>query len=93
MNVRLAGKGHLLTATHVGHVKIALGSTNVKLTNVYYSSELAGNLLSFRDLASKDVLSLFDVDHVLTMKCDGTSLAIIPYTNGRYSLDAAALET
>jgi len=92
VNVRLAGKGHLLTATHVGHVKIALGSTNVKLSNVYYSQDLAGNLLSVRDLASKDVLSLFDVDHVITMKRDGTTLAMIPYTNGRYSLEAPALQ-
>jgi len=92
IHVRLAGKGHLLTVTHVDRVKNALGSTNVHLRNVYYSKQLAGNLLSVRDLASKNVLSLFDVDHVITMQRDGTTLAIIPYTNGRYSLDAPALE-
>ena len=93
VQVRLAGKGHLLTATHLGKVKISLGDTKVLLGTVYYSAELAGNLLSVRELASKNVLSLFDVDHVLTMTRDGDTLAKIPYTNGRYCLNAPALET
>ena len=92
VQVRLAGKGHLLTATHVGKVRILLGTTKVQLCTVYYSSELAGNLLSVRDLASKDVLSLFDVNHVIAMSRDGETLATIPYTHGRYCLTAPALE-